>query len=163
MLINRLGRIYLWRLLVSCSVLVFTIGCTGQSSDDNQIDYGFGTNSSRADTFTEGELGGAGDDRGVSDRGKGSENGSDSSRYYIYECDSGRTIEAHYPEVDRAEVEYRGETHQMRVMISASGARYAGEGLEWWTKGTGPGAPGTLYHHQDGETGDVIESCRQSE
>jgi len=44
----------------------------------------------------------------------------------------------------------------MDVVISASVARYAGDSLDWWTKG--PGADGTLYFHHDGETGDVIES-----
>lgn len=28
------------------------------------------------------------------------------------------------------------------------GARYAGSGMEWWTKGTGPGSEGMLLHHK---------------
>jgi hypothetical protein len=32
--------------------------------------------------------------------------------------------------------------------------------LEWWTKGVGVGAPGTLFRHlADGAPGEIIERC----
>ncbi|GAB3685539.1 MliC family protein [Salinisphaera aquimarina] len=81
-----------------------------------------------------------------------------------YACDSGTKISASYPTTDDAVVQYQGTTYQMRVARSADGARYVGDALEWWTRGTGPGAEGTLYEHaDDGSTGDPIESCEQVE
>lgn len=81
---------------------------------------------------------------------------------FIYRCESGRTIKATYRADDTAVVQYAGQTHLMHVAVSGSGARYADDGLEWWTKGTGAGAPGTLFRHRgDDTTGAVIESCVQ--
>jgi membrane-bound inhibitor of C-type lysozyme len=50
-----------------------------------------------------------------------------------YACESGGTVSVRYPDTETAEVTYNGQTHPMRVVISASGARYAGSELEWWT------------------------------
>lgn len=48
----------------------------------------------------------------------------------------------------------------MRIAVSGSGARYVSDGLEWWTKGSGAGAAGTLFRHlADGTSGEIIESC----
>ncbi|WP_027961972.1 MliC family protein [Halomonas halodenitrificans] len=77
-----------------------------------------------------------------------------------YRCESGATIAAAYPDTDSALVEYQDNRYAMQIAVSASGARYAGGGLEWWTKGTGPGAEGTLLRHAaDGSSGEVIERC----
>lgn len=78
----------------------------------------------------------------------------------IYVCESGAVINAAYPDTDSATLHYRGHTLQLKIAISASGARYVDERLEWWTKGSGPGAQGTLLRHNaDGTSGDVLERC----
>lgn len=80
-----------------------------------------------------------------------------------YQCESGRAIQASYPSDTTAVVEYEGQTLQMTRAVSASGARYVGEGLEWWTKGSGPRSEGTLFRHEsDGTTGEAVEQCEQS-
>lgn len=79
-----------------------------------------------------------------------------------YRCESGEQISASYPDTDSAIVEYRGTRYDMTVAVSGSGARYVGGGLEWWTKGSGAGAAGTLFRHQpDGTSGDMVESCEE--
>jgi len=79
---------------------------------------------------------------------------------YRFRCDSGQAIAATYPSTDSATVEYKGKTYLMQIAVSGSGARYVGGGLEWWTKGAGPEAQGTvLRHNADGTSGDVVESC----
>lgn len=50
-----------------------------------------------------------------------------------YACESGRTVSAQYTDQDTAMIAYEGRTATLKVAQSASGARYAGEGLEWWT------------------------------
>ncbi|GAA3991674.1 hypothetical protein GCM10022279_13530 [Comamonas faecalis] len=75
-----------------------------------------------------------------------------------YRCDSGRAVTASYPDTDTATVDYQGTRHAMQIAVSASGARYTGDGYEWWTKG----AEGTLFgHNADGTTGERIELCAQ--
>lgn len=86
--------------------------------------------------------------------------GGDSSA--TYHCESGRTVRASYPSDSAAVVEYEGRTLRMTLAVSASGARYVGEGLEWWTKGSGPGSSGTLFRHlSDGTSGETVELCEQ--
>jgi len=78
----------------------------------------------------------------------------------IFVCQSGAVINAAYPDTDSATLHYRGHTLQLKIAVSASGARYVDEQLEWWTKGSGPGAQGTLLRHNaDGTSGDVLERC----
>lgn len=52
-----------------------------------------------------------------------------------YACLDGRTIEATYPDSDTAVLTLDGRTLNLKVVQSGSGARYAGEGVQWWTKG----------------------------
>ncbi len=79
---------------------------------------------------------------------------------YNYACDSGETIAASYPDTDSARVDYQGTTYDMKIARSGSGARYAGDGLEWWTKGSGSGSQGTLFQHNPDDTsGKRLESC----
>lgn len=79
-----------------------------------------------------------------------------------YQCKSGRTVRASYPSNSVAVVEYEDRTLQMSLAVSASGARYVGQQLEWWTKGSGPGAAGTLLRHEaDGTTGAIVDQCEQ--
>lgn len=88
---------------------------------------------------------------------------SSTSSAHDYRCDSGETIVASYPSTDSATVQYKGSTHTLQIAVSASGARYVGDDLEWWTKGSGPGSEGTLFHHKaDGTSGEIIERCTAS-
>lgn len=80
-----------------------------------------------------------------------------------YHCESGEAITAHYPSTDSVTIQYKDSTYTMENAVSASGARYVGDGLEWWTKGSGTGAYGSLVHHNaDGTSGDTIEICAES-
>lgn len=80
-----------------------------------------------------------------------------------YACESGATISASYPDTETATIVYQEREHKMRIAVSGSGARYVGDGLEWWTKGSGPGADGTLFEHlRDGTSGDALEHCQAS-
>ena len=80
-----------------------------------------------------------------------------------YACQTGEAIAATYPSTDSATVKYKARTYDMKIAVSASGARYVGEDLEWWTKGSGTGSEGTLFRHlPDGTTGEIVESCTTS-
>lgn len=50
-----------------------------------------------------------------------------------YACESGQSVTVAYPGTDTAQLTYRSRTYALRLVQSASGARYAGSGLEWWT------------------------------
>ncbi|HYD28918.1 DUF4232 domain-containing protein [Brevundimonas sp.] len=50
-----------------------------------------------------------------------------------YACESGQSVTVGYPDTDTAQLTYRGQTYTLRTVLSASGARYAGSELEWWT------------------------------
>lgn len=85
------------------------------------------------------------------------------ARASTYACESGQTITAAYPTTETATVQYQGRSYDMLIAISGSGARYVGGGLEWWTKGSGPGSEGTLLRHlADGTSGDAVEFCTAS-
>lgn len=139
--LNRFDFFYL--LMVFSAGCTFIAGCTPQPSDQESVEA-----TVRSDTI---------DPKRFTERGDSS---SFDSRF-TYECESGETVKAWYNQQGEALVQYKERTYRMEVVISASGARYAGNDLEWWTKGTGPGAEGTLYTHHDGETGEIIEECRQ--
>jgi membrane-bound inhibitor of C-type lysozyme len=79
-----------------------------------------------------------------------------------YHCESNETLFVIYDSSGAVNVEYQEKNYLMKVAISASGARYVGEGLEWWVKSSGMSmeTEGTLFQHKpDGTTGDVIERC----
>jgi len=79
-----------------------------------------------------------------------------------YRCNSGNIVRASYPSTTMAAVQYEGRMREMTIAVSGSGARYVGNGLEWWTKGAGPGSSATLFRHEkDGTTGNIVESCIQ--
>lgn len=88
---------------------------------------------------------------------------SSPSSAHDYRCDSGETVVASYPSTNSATVQYKGSTHTLQIAVSASGTRYAGDDLEWWTKGSGAGSEGTLFRHKaDSTTGESIERCTAS-
>jgi membrane-bound inhibitor of C-type lysozyme len=53
----------------------------------------------------------------------------------VYACPDGQSVRAIYPDTRTAVIQYRGATHTLKVAVSADGARYVGDGLQWWTKG----------------------------
>lgn len=57
------------------------------------------------------------------------------SALQMYHCDDGAIVEATYPTLDTARIVYNGQTFDMTIARSASGARYTGGGWEWWSKG----------------------------
>lgn len=65
-----------------------------------------------------------------------------------YACQGGERITAGYPDSQTAVVEYRGHAYTLKLARSASGARYTGFGLQWWTKGL---EHGVLAHLKPGE------------
>lgn len=81
--------------------------------------------------------------------------------WIVYRCESGREVAASYPADSLAFVRHAGATREMRVASSASGARYTGDGYEWWTRGTGPGSTGRLSRFRGDEltAGELLESC----
>lgn len=52
-----------------------------------------------------------------------------------YTCSDGQVVQAAYPDTNTTLVKIKGETHSLRISISGSGARYTGDGWQWWTKG----------------------------
>ena len=56
-------------------------------------------------------------------------------RGVLYACEQGRRIEVAYPDPTTARVSADGKTAILKVVISGSGARYIGDGLQWWSKG----------------------------
>ena len=50
-----------------------------------------------------------------------------------YACESGQSVTVSYPDTATALLTYRGQSYTLRSVQSASGARYAGPGLEWWS------------------------------
>lgn len=79
-----------------------------------------------------------------------------------YLCESGYGVDAVYRSGTTAIVRYAGTVREMTIAISASGARYVGGGLEWWTKGVGPGSTGILFRHEDdATTGEIVERCTE--
>ena len=82
-----------------------------------------------------------------------------------YACESGKTVVVAYPDVQTARLSYEGKDYILTNVVSASGARYVGQGLEWWTASRGETENGTLSRAgQDGGQGDqaggvIIERC----
>lgn len=52
-----------------------------------------------------------------------------------YVCEDGRTVSALYTDPQTAQLKLAGSTHLLKIARSASGARYTGDALQWWTKG----------------------------
>lgn len=65
----------------------------------------------------------------------------------VYQCANGQRIEAAYPNTDTAIINYQSQLYLLKSAISASGARYTGEGMQWWTKG-GEGNLATLLKNE---------------
>jgi membrane-bound inhibitor of C-type lysozyme len=67
----------------------------------------------------------------------------------VYHCADGETVRASYPTSDTAVVEFAGRSRTLKTAASASGARYVGDGLQWWTKGLTEGVVSPLAAGED--------------
>lgn len=78
-----------------------------------------------------------------------------------YACESGQTVSVAYPDADTAQLTYQGQGHLLRLAPAASGARYAGAGLEWWTATRDGRESATLSRLGPNEEvgGAVLERC----
>lgn len=78
-----------------------------------------------------------------------------------YACESGKTIAVTYPDTETARLSYDGRDYVLTSAVSASGARYAGQGLEWWTASRNGQESATLNRlgPNDQAGGAVIERC----
>lgn len=76
---------------------------------------------------------------------------------WIYQCESGDVAQVTY-EQDKAVLQYRGKTHTLEQAISASGARYRNDSLEWWSKGD----EATLFTDDHGNAGDILDECKHN-
>jgi membrane-bound inhibitor of C-type lysozyme len=66
-----------------------------------------------------------------------------------YVCTDGQAIRVGYTDSDTAVVDYQGHAYTLKAARAASGVRYVGYGLQWWTKGM---TQGSLARLKDGET-----------
>jgi membrane-bound inhibitor of C-type lysozyme len=57
------------------------------------------------------------------------------THWISYACSDGQVIKAAYPDTETALVVIKGDAHTLHIAISADGARYTGDGWQWWTKG----------------------------
>lgn len=74
--------------------------------------------------------------------------GAEAGAPVVYACDDGKSLTARY-RGDRATVDYDGRRIEMRTAISASGARYVGGGLQWWTRGANEGTVAPLPQDEE--------------
>lgn len=61
-----------------------------------------------------------------------------------YACTGGKVLEAGYPNATSALVIWQGHAYNLTQAPAASGARYTGAGLQWWTRGPANAAVSTL-------------------
>lgn len=77
-----------------------------------------------------------------------------------YACESGETVLVRYDGVEVAEVAYKGRAYTMRASASASGARFVGSELEWWTRTREGREEAVLSRVGSSEIGgSVLERC----
>ncbi|SDQ08298.1 DUF4232 domain-containing protein [Brevundimonas sp. 374] len=78
-----------------------------------------------------------------------------------YACESGATLQVQYIDSDNARLTHQNQTYALRSVQAASGARYVGGGVEWWTATRDGQESGTLSRlGPDGTTGvAVLERC----
>lgn len=84
-------------------------------------------------------------------------------RTIAYACADGQALKARYPDDKTAVVEYGGQTRTLTVAVSASGARYVGEGLQWWTKGMTEGRVTPLKPGETVAAGEGVECMAPAE
>lgn len=78
-----------------------------------------------------------------------------------YACESGQPVNVIYPDTATAQLAYKGQTYVLRTVQAASGARYVGSGIEWWTANRDGAESATLSRlgpNEDVGTA-VLERC----
>lgn len=78
-----------------------------------------------------------------------------------YACEGGGNIAVEYPSSTTARLTYKGEAYVLQTMPAASGARYVGTELEWWTavrNGEDSGVLRRVAANAESE-GAVLERC----
>jgi membrane-bound inhibitor of C-type lysozyme len=55
--------------------------------------------------------------------------------WITYRCADGRLVEASYVDSGHAVLRIGGRPYRLAIARSASGARYVGDGWQWWTRG----------------------------
>jgi membrane-bound inhibitor of C-type lysozyme len=53
----------------------------------------------------------------------------------LYRCADGQTVEAGYPDPQVAVLKLRDHSYTLGRVRSASGVRFVGYGVQWWTRG----------------------------
>jgi membrane-bound inhibitor of C-type lysozyme len=81
----------------------------------------------------------------------------------VYACANGEVLRAAYPDGATAIVDYRGRMRTLRLSASANGARYVGDGLQWWTKGQSEGQVSSLGVGQTMAAGESIACTIQGQ
>jgi len=81
-----------------------------------------------------------------------------------YACDSGTTVAVEYPDPQTARLTYQDATQVLNSQPAASGARYIGRTLEWWTAVRGGQETGVLRRVADNPEaeGQTIERCARA-
>lgn len=79
------------------------------------------------------------------------------AKQIVYACADGSVLKATYPDDKTAVVDYGDKTRTLTVAMSASGARYVGEGLQWWTKGMTEGMVAPLKDGEDVASAKPVE------
>jgi len=81
-----------------------------------------------------------------------------------YECESGKTVAVQYPDLQSAVVTYDGDVYQTRSVEAATGARYSGSGVQWWTTSRNGIETGTLgrVSAADGGVSAILERCSRA-
>jgi len=72
----------------------------------------------------------------------------------VYRCANGERLRVDYRRDETALIEYRGEIKLLTLAPAASGARYVGEGRQWWIKGEAEGVLNRLEPDQAMATGE---------
>lgn len=89
--------------------------------------------------------------------------GADVGETVRYECDGGGIVIVTYPTDSTAVVRYDEQSLNLGRAVAASGARYVGDGFEWWARGRGVGAEGTLSRTDGADAArEPLETCRES-
>ncbi|WP_410337469.1 MliC family protein [Longimonas sp.] len=70
-----------------------------------------------------------------------------------FQCDSGTVIQVEHPTDSTAVLTYDDQTLRLTNAPSTSATRYTGDKREWWVKGRGEGARGTLFARVNPMTG----------
>ncbi len=74
-----------------------------------------------------------------------------------YTCAGGKPLEAGYPNPTSAVVIWEGRAYSLTQAPAASGARYTGFGLQWWTRGLTNGTISTLKAGEEIATDPGVE------